>query len=597
MNIRLSKEKIETFCGDVVALQLIADEDLSYEPITWSAEGEVLSVKGFADDEEFPFRNGVLLTMKQAGNTTVTAEYQGKRYDCPVTVRPARTLAEGEPIEFFAGDFHDHTTTLHNHDQFVARDKDFPIDYLNAVKKDGRLAFGVISDHAIVTNARDFFRGFTDNDQVSSDTVIFPGTESEVTFIEHDRFGLSHKNSGEIVCVNANNFKFSRTWQPFWDAFSDAPFAVCVLAHPQVVGWDKNGIWNFQLHKNNTPLMKQLIKGVEMGQGYAGNMLYEFIYSVALDCGFKVSVTSSSDCHGPNWGYDAWPGKTVIMAPEKSKEMFLDALLHRRFYATESGNVKLWYTVNGKIAGETLPLTDTYHYNVTLDYFKDDPSTVPVKCQVISDYGMTVKTLEDFGNSFEFTVTSETARYFYLRFVDAQGRKTWSAPVWTGREGDDTTEPKVAALDKKGMTAVDLTSGKDAAAVINDDPMILWEGEKPTAEIVIDMKKPQTICALGHYPARYLMEYFQKTGANDAETFARFAHEYEISLSDDGEAFTPVAHGVLRIFGGEEILTFPESTARYVKFRVLSTIGKACDRPPYANATVSISELTPFRAE
>lgn len=72
MNIRLSKEKIDTFCGDVVALQLIADEDLSYEPITWSAEGEVLSVKGFADDEEFPFRNGVLLTMKQAGTATVS---------------------------------------------------------------------------------------------------------------------------------------------------------------------------------------------------------------------------------------------------------------------------------------------------------------------------------------------------------------------------------------------------------------------------------------------------------------------------------------------------------------------------------------------
>jgi len=93
------------------------------------------------------------------------------------------------------------------------------------------------------------------------------------------------------------------------------------------------------------------------------------------------------------------------------------------------------------------------------------------------------------------------------------------------------------------------------------------------------------------------MEYFQKTGADFAATFARFAHGYEVELSNDGENFRPVAKGLLRIFGGEEYIVFPQQTARYVKFRVTSTIGRASDLPRHADAPVSISELTVFRKE
>ncbi len=595
MKCYFSKPRIESFCGDVVALQLLADRDIAYEAIAWRCESKIVSVKTFGDDEEFPFKNGVLLTLKQPGTADVIAEYEGAEYCCPVSVRTARTLQEGEEIRYYAGDFHDHTSEVHKHDLFKEREKDFPIDYLNTVKKDGKLAFCVISDHAIVTNARDFYRGFTDADLVKMETVVFPGTESEVTFVEHDRYGLSHKNSGEMVCVNANNFKFSRQWQPFWEAMSDAPFAVCVLAHPQIVGYDKNGIWNFQLNKNNTPLMKQLIHGVEMGQGTPGCMLYEHTLSYALDCGFRVSTTCSSDCHGPNWGYDAWPGKTVIMAPDNTKEMFLDALWHRRFYATESGNVKVWYTVNGKIAGEILAECSDYDFRISLDYFHDDSTTKPVLCQVISDYGNIVKTVEHPGDSLEFTLSSSTARYFYLRFVDEKGRKTWSAPVWTGRACDNMADPEVVPVDKTGFSAKDLVSGKDAPELVCDDPAVLWESENAVADIVIDMGREEKICALGHYPTRYLMDYFRQTGANPTEKFAQFAHGYEIEVSGDGAKFTPVKKGLLRVFGGEEILPFAEVSARYVRFKITSTIGKVCGWPQYKDAKVSISELTVFK--
>ena len=594
MNCFLSKNEISSFCGDIVPLQLLSDTDLSKAEIRWTCETDILSVRTFEGDGAECFNNGILLTLKRPGTTTVTAELDGNRYTCTVAVREGKRAKKGDKMHFYRGDFHDHTCEVHNHDIFASREKDFPIDYLNKQKEDGRLDFAVISDHAIVTNRKDFFRGFTDLEMAQPmNPIIFPGSESEVTFVEADRFGRNHKNSGEIVCVNANNFHFARTWEPFWEAFSDAPYAVCVLAHPQVVGWDKNGIWNFQLHKNNTPLMKQLIKGVEMGQGYAGCMLYEYTYSLALDCGFHVSTTCSSDCHGPNWGFDAWPGKTVLMAPEKSREMFLDALWNRRFYATESGNVKLWYTVNDYMAGETLPLTNTYRFHVELSSFQEDPSTIPLSCQVISDKGLTVKTvsMEELD---DFTVISDTARYFYLRFTDEKGRKTWSAPVWTGRKSEDTVQPELTPLSNETITATDLVSGTEVPVLLNNNPGEWWDSEHPTAKIVLDLHEIQPIRAVGHCPPHIVMSDFREKGINATEMFARFADEYEISTSVDGRNYTFQTNGRIRVHGGETVIPFPETEARYVKFAVRSTVGKNCGYPQYSEANLSLGEISVF---
>ena len=55
----------------------------------------------------------------------------------------------------------------------------------------------------------------------------------------------------------------------------------------------------------------------------------------------------------------------------------------------------------------------------------------------------------------------------------------------------------------------------------------------------------------------------------------QFAHDYRISVSNDGETFTQVARGVFRSFGGEEIVRFAPCTARFLRLEILSTCGKA----------------------
>ena len=571
----LSKNEINSFCGNVVPLTFKGKGK-----VNWSTDSDAVTVRTFSEGE-LAFSNGVLLTLQKVGSATVTAECNGEKYECKINIREMKTWS-GEPLNYYVGDLHAHTTDEHNHDKFIVRETGFPIDMINAVREDGKMDFHVISDHTKTLNQRDFFRGFTD-DEVSEpkEHIAFPGSESEVTVVVEDRYGIPHKNSGEIVVFNANNYSYAYSWEEFFKDYENSPFAVAILVHPQVSGFSVKGIWNFDLDKNNSPDMRRLIKGIEMGNGgdRESNMLNEYVYSKALDNGFKVSTTCSSDSHGNSgWGYDIFPGKTVIMAAEKTKEAFLDAFNNSRFYACSSGNHKLTVTVNGKMAPCTLEETDTYEFKVDIDYFKEDETTVPVKCFIMSDRGKSLGVIEDEDLShFEFTVESEDASYFFLRLVDSEGRKTWSPPILTGRAPKTYTYP-AEPMSKEGWTASETFTRKDASAIISNNPEEVWQGEETSASILIDMKEVRTVSAVGHYaPILNRLELPNK-GLTLSEALGRMAGEYEIYTSLDGVVFTLQDEGYVRIYGGEEILPIDPVEARYVRFDVLNTTAIASER-------------------
>ena len=588
MTAYLSQTEISSYRGDVIPLLLCFDGDGGADRTVFSvSDARVVSLGRL---QGVP--HGVLLTLLTPGVTEVVAEHQGKRLSCRVTVKERKSVTPGEKLEYFVGDFHDHTTNVHNPVAFAAGEGCFLADYLDALKNDARLDFSVISDHALTTNDRDFFAGFVGAAQRrAADTVVLAGAECDITVIEEDRYGISYKNAGEIVTVNTARYIDAHSFAEYFDAMKHSPFAIGVLAHPYVCGYSTKGIWNFSLDKNDFPDLKRIVRGVEMGDGSvrSSNGIHEYMYSLALDRGFRVSATCASDSHGPLWGYDRMPGKTVIMAPEKSKEAFLDALLNARFYATESGNVKIFYTVNGLPAASTLPLTDTYHFRVALSYFHNDPTTVPTVCRVISDGGRTVAEFkgEELSN-LDFEIRSATARYFYLRFTDREGRRSWSAPVWTSREIDPPASA-LTPLPKKDFTVTELESGRDASVLVNDNPRITWESERCEASYVIDMKKEYRVAALGHYTP-----FVDRSEVADlTSTLSHFASRYEIWTSLDGVDFEKCSEGLVRCFSGEELLRFPAHKARYVMFKVLSTTGAEW-RPLFKVSTLHIAELTPF---
>ncbi len=597
MPVRLSQTSISSFCGHVLPLRLLSDTDISGADIRWTSDSDCVSIRSFDIGRPYSVRDGVLLILQKIGTAAVRAELDGNTYTCKVTVRERRRASGEEKMQYFIGDLHDHTSTIHRREAFAERTSGFIADYLQFVRDEKLVDFCVISDHGDVTTERDFLRGFTDYEEMQPmHSVVFPGSESEATVIEVDRFGLTHKNSGEIVMINAADYSGAQTWQEFYDAFADSPLPVATFAHPQVLGSDGRGLWNFCLHKNNTPELKRMIRLVEMGNGTdrSEQMLYEYVYSVALDNGFSVSTSCSSDAHSAPW---ICPGKTVIMAPEKSQEMFLDALLENRAYACESGNIKLYLTVNGKAAPAHLAVTDRYEFHMECDFFREDPTTVPVQCQVISDYGLPLKTFAgDALTSLDFVIESDCARYFYLRLVDSQGRKTWSPPVWTGRAPDRYSAPEIRPIEKSTFLAYDEVSGKSAEILLNENPLDPWGSGCTTASIMIDMQKEYTVSALGHYPAPIPTADVRAKKIKSADILAGFVSRCAISVSTDGRNFRQCYSGIIRTFGGEEVITFAPVNARYVKFEALSTVGRESGWQAHADATVRIGELTVFEA-
>jgi hypothetical protein len=598
MKYRLSNEKISSFRGDVIPLRLISNGMAFKEKIKWGSDNpEIVIIREFSGEDEDCFDDGVLLILIGKGDALVWAETEGERYYCPLHSREARKANPFDKMNYYIGDFHSHTTSSHDKKTFCEETENLSLKCSSQVKKEGLLDFFVLSDHASLLDRRKYFEAHEAAESLHDENFIpFAGAESEITIIEHDFYGVPHKNSGEVVTVNSAGFVNSNDWDSFYAETEESPAAIGSLAHPQILGYSTPGIWNFSLFKKGTDKMKNIIHLVEMGNGgdRNQNLLHEYTYSEALDCGFRIAPVCTSDSHGPVWGYNAFPGKTIIMAPEKSKEMFLDALKNARVYASESGNVKLYYTVNGYPASSTMVPAEEYKFFIHISYFKPPGKERIIGLGVISDYGRTVKAVENItGSSLEFTVKSPSSRYFYLRLHGADGSKTWSAPVWTGRPFDKYIDPESYStrLDKREFKAVDLLTDRTADELLSENPYDIWMSHIPEAEIEIDMGREYEICALGYYPhplsSSDRSDPLLMSGAN-------FISEYEIYAAVDRNSYVKCTDGIIRSFGGEQIITFSRIRAKYVKFKVISTVGRASGKIKYRNAPVYIGELNIF---
>lgn len=475
-----------------------------------------------------------------------------------------------------------------------------PSHTVEEFRKDGRIDFHVITDHAGMLNRKEFYRGFLAEEDSGDNMITFAGSEGQNYSFERDKYGLICDNTNEVVCINASTYISAGSFREFLDGLERCPYMIGTLAHPHALSFATGGKGDFRLFKNCTPRFRQIVKYVETGDGTdrSGNLANEYMYSVALDNGFKVSTTCSSDSHGPVWGYDRFPGKTIVMAPEKSREAFLDALLENRAYACMSGNVKLRYSVNGHTAPATLPMAKTYKFHLQTSYFNDIPDTKIIKGEVISNGGVTVKELEGDFSDMSFEIFSDTASWFYLRLWDQEGRKTWSVPVFTGRAPYQTHNDDLEPLSKFGVTVLDERTGESASQLMCDDPFKYWKAKETTASVLIDLKKEELISGLGHYARVLYGRFIKQTGIakeNVPFFWAGCTFGYRVSTSTDGENYTVCAEGVLRTVSGEEIIRFQKRMARFIRLEILSTIGSNSHRKGFEEASVVLGELTVYR--
>lgn len=589
--IHLSKKKIETYRTNVLPLRLLGETNLESADIKWSVLGDSVSLRTFENEESHPFNNGVLLRCERVGDSTVTATLDGNEYTCTISVREMCHAEKDGKLNFYRGDLHTHTTRIHVREDFLNRTEGFQSDMVAFIKNEALLDFGVLSDHAVLLNGYEFFRAFTAvEDAEPMHTVLFPGNEGENMYSLPDSVGRDIRRAGEMVVINTDNYKCTDNWEEFLDAFKNAPMPIGIFAHPALDKWD----FDFENNVKRDVLVK-MMRYVEMGNGndVKNNLLHEYAYSRALDAGFRVSTSCGSDGHGI-WGYKICPGKTILMAPEKSREAFTDALLNLRAYACESGNVKLTYSVNGKIAPCDLDATNTYKFHIGISYFEDDESSKIVKCEVISNGGLSVYETELTGGIIDFEIKSTDASYFYLRLTDSLSRRTISYPTFTANRTEKKSYPESERICAENFTAHDEISGTDASALLTFDSESAWTNEFPTASIVIDTKEMREISGIGiYYPT--LPRRDKLDPSSNCRAHAGYPRKFRLWSSADGKNFEPFYDGMLRHSCSLEKADIPKTRLRYLKFEVLTTVATHYGREKYKDSHIRIGGISLYK--
>jgi hypothetical protein len=178
--IRLSKEKICSYVGDVLPIWLDGVEDDDSE-IRFSVEGDSVTLRSFDAASRCAFSWGALLTLVAVGTSLVHCEYHGKVYTATVEVREMRTAAPGDELHYYLGDMHDHTSMNHNTAEFAKHEQGDITDYIDYQNNDARLDFAVISDHG-GTNPGDgsggVHGGWSDPEKLTTFAAVGRGVKS-----------------------------------------------------------------------------------------------------------------------------------------------------------------------------------------------------------------------------------------------------------------------------------------------------------------------------------------------------------------------------------------------------------------------------------
>jgi len=175
------------------------------------------------------------------------------------------------------------------------------------------------------------------------------------------------------------------------------------------------------------------------------NIHYEGFIN-ALDKGWKVSPVCGNDNHGL-WGITHQTSRTFVLATEKTKPAILDAMKHRRTYASLEGNLQCTYTVNGQIMGSTLDHPDVFQFDISIsDPDENEPKDQITKIEIIKDAGKVVEThtpTPAHTVNWKPQIHDTTSKYFFIRIYNAGGGDApnadpakpvaWLAPVWTGK--------------------------------------------------------------------------------------------------------------------------------------------------------------------
>lgn len=216
-------------------------------------------------------------------------------------------------------------------------------------------------------------------------------------------------------------------------------------AGPVVASFNHPGPHQYNDWAYRDPQVTDIITMLEVIN--SNNKIHYAAFVNALDKGWKVSPVCGNDNHGL-WGITHHKSRTFVLATEKTKVAILDAMKHRRTYASLDNNIRCVCTVNGAIMGSTLDRPEAFAFDISIsDPDTANPKNKITKLDIVKDGGVVAEsfTVPAPGYSVTWTPTirDATSKYFFVRVWNAGGGDApkadpdkpvaWLAPVWTGR--------------------------------------------------------------------------------------------------------------------------------------------------------------------
>ena len=173
-----------------------------------------------------------------------------------------------------------------------------------------------------------------------------------------------------------------------------------------------------------------------------GGSVYESMFQLALERGWKVAPESHQDNHCWNYG-NSTPNRTGVVIPTGStfnQQTLMSAYNGRHIFASQDRNAQLIFRTsdNAHILGDVFS-TNSLSVNVSLrDPDGDSVQKIevwggPVGTVAAPGAAPTVVASNTSSTSLSAALTAQTSGtewYYYAKVVEADGDILWSAPMW-----------------------------------------------------------------------------------------------------------------------------------------------------------------------
>ncbi|MDF2672943.1 MAG: LPXTG-motif cell wall anchor domain protein, partial [Clostridiales bacterium] len=338
-----------------------------------------------------------------------------------------------EQFNFYFGQLHSHTN--------LSDGTGTPDDAYTWARDNANADFFAVTDHSNsfdnstgsenITDYRDStsqewkqLRSTADRYNVDNEFVAIGGYEMTWS---GSTGGWGHINTYNTEWFASRN-NSAMTLQKYYEKIGQDVTSISQLNHPGTTFGDFGdfGFW--------TPAADRVVNLIEVGNGEGlvrGSGYfpsYEY-YTRALDKGWHVAPSNNQDNHKGKW-VNANTARTVVLAPELTRQSIFEAISQKRVYSTEDENLRIKYTVNNQVMGSILQSPNSL--NVSIDINDPDPTDIIGKVSIIVDGGRIVEEKTFTSNTADWDLTLDPQyNYYYVR-VDQQDRDiAVTAPVWT----------------------------------------------------------------------------------------------------------------------------------------------------------------------